>query len=332
LRNFIEEMDKPDEMMKKPGEAMEKPDEIMEKPESEMRTPKLKILVCYYQPWKQEIPKDSIFLPIQAGKANSSFDLNMLDDSTGDNISDRNEMFGEFTAWYWGWKNIKKHYPEIEYVGLSHYRRFFAMPERGRERVIDLAKTPIMNDYEKRFIKSLEKHDIILAKPEYFPYSLRVDFSFWHNSFDYICLEEIVHEMCPEYYESFVHVWERNSKMSLYCMFVAKYDLFDKYFNWLFPLLFEAERRIDVSKYPKYQKRVLAFLAERMLNVFVYHHKLRIDYKPIYFIHAPEENYKEKSNIILKMLSYIKPPNSIVRYYPFNMLLYKFKKSLSLVE
>jgi hypothetical protein len=67
---------------------------------------KIKILVCYYQPWKLELPKGNIFLPIQAGKVSSGFSLNMQDDTAGDNISNRNDMFGEFTAWYWAWKNI----------------------------------------------------------------------------------------------------------------------------------------------------------------------------------------------------------------------------------
>jgi hypothetical protein len=136
------------------------------------------------------------------------------------------------------------------------------------------------------------KNDIILAKPEYFAYNLRTQYSYWHSSFDYFCIKEIIHQICPEYDESFFHIFERNNKMSLYCMFVARYDLFDNYFKWLFPLLFEAERRIDVSKYPKYQKRVLAFLAERLLNVYVYHHKLRIDYRPIYFIHNSTYEYE----------------------------------------
>jgi len=67
------------------------------KKEEETRT---KILVCYYQPWK--LPGNSIFLPIQAGKAISGFNLNIQGDNTGDNISSKNATFSEFTAWYWG--------------------------------------------------------------------------------------------------------------------------------------------------------------------------------------------------------------------------------------
>jgi hypothetical protein len=67
-------------------------------------------------------------------------------------------------------------------------------------------------------------------------------------------------------------------------MFVSKYGLFNDYFSWLFPILFETEKKIDVSGYNPYQKRALAFLAERLLNVYVLHHNLKTAYEPIYFI------------------------------------------------
>jgi hypothetical protein len=87
--------------------------------------------------------------------------------------------------------------------------------------------------------------------------------------------------------------------MSLYCIFIARYELFNKYFEWLFPLLFEAEKRIDVSSYDDYQKRVMAFLAERLLNVYIYHNKLMVMYEPIYFI---EEKSKTKPELNLKVI------------------------------
>ncbi|MDR2020574.1 MAG: DUF4422 domain-containing protein [Treponema sp.] len=279
----------------------------MEKNDFYDKDSRIKILVCYNKP--EPLPNGNIFLPIQSGKACSEFNLDIQSDDTSDNISNRNEMFGEYTAWYWAWKNIKNYYPNIEYIGLSHYRRYFAMDKKyktKRKGIIHLSYIPVMQDYENLFINSLAKNDIILIKPEYFAYDIRTQYSYCHNSFDYLCIKEIVHEICPEYEKSFLYFFERNAKISLYCMFVAKYDLFDNYFKWLFPLLFEAERRIDVSKYPKYQKRVLAFLAERLLNVYVYHHKLRIDYRPIFFIHDLDDKYREMDKIAKRVKRIIK--------------------------
>jgi hypothetical protein len=249
--------------------------------------PQIKIFVCYFQPW--ELPRNSIFLPIQAGKEITKFDIarktGIYYDNIGDNISIRNEIYGEFTAWYWVWKNIKKVYPDIEYIGLSHYRRYFVMDQPYTEHTfIHKLKIPAMDNYEKYFSDSLENADIILSKPRYFSCNVREQYSYWHYKSDYECLKHLVYEIYPNYRKSFDYIFEESNNISLYCMFAARYKLFDEYFKWLFPLLFEMEKRIDTAKYPKSQKRVLAFLAERLLNVYVYHHKLRVDYRPIYFI------------------------------------------------
>jgi len=255
----------------------------------------VKILVCYYQPW--QLPKESIFFPIQAGKAVSGFKLKMQGDDTGDNISYKNATFSEFTAWYWAWKNIKTVYPNIEYIGLAHYRRFFAL-NKPLERYTEIEKLgiPKMENYEDLIMHSLENNDIILVKQASFGFNLKEQYAQWHYSSDLSCMKDIIHELYPEYDESFLHFFENNNKISLYCMFIARYDFFNAYSEWLFPLLFEAEKRIDISGYDAHQKRVLAFLAERLLNIYVYHHQLKVVYEPVYFI-TRVRNINSKLNI-----------------------------------
>jgi 6-pyruvoyl-tetrahydropterin synthase len=277
---------------------------------------KVKILVCYYQPW--ELPKESIYFPIQAGKAVSKFKLKMQGDDTGDNISAKNATLSEFTAWYWGWKNIKKFYPNIEYAGLSHYRRFFALnkPFEGYT-LISRYKIPKMENYENLIIQKLENNDIILVKPSIFGVNLKSQYASGHYVSDLYCMKDIIHEICPEYDESFLYFFENNSTISLYCMFIARYELFNKYFEWLFPLLFELEKRIDTSKYNAYQKRVFAFLAERLLNVYVRHNKLKVIYEPVFFITNGEKIIEPKMNIKTFFKGIIKYfiPYGILRHY-----------------
>jgi hypothetical protein len=250
---------------------------------------RIKIPVCYYQPWK--LPKNNLFWPVQAGKAVSRFDLKMQGDDTGDNISAKNATFSEFTVWYWVWKNIKTIYPNLEYVGLSHYRRFFNLENPYSEFAIFYrSKIPSMANYDNLFIEKLSSADIILSKPAYFSCSVKKQYSYQHKESDYLCVKNIIHNICPEYDDSFKSIFENNNGISLYCMFVSKYELFNDYFSWLFPILFEAEKKIDVSEYNPYQKRVLAFLAERLLNVYVLHHNLKIAYEPIYFIESIDFN------------------------------------------
>jgi len=269
-------------------EAVEK--KITKSPEEE-----IKIFVAYHKPW--ELPSESIYVPIHSGRKMSPFNLEMLGDDTGDNISDKNALLSEFTAWYWVWKNAKKLYPNLEYIGLAHYRRYFAMNTSSWNSVsvIGLQKIPNMNYYDELFVATLKEVDIILIKPIYFGCSAKQQYSDCHYESDLMCVKEIIHEMCPEYDRAFEEVFfDRTGGLSLFGMFVSKYELFDKYFEWLFPLMFEAERRIDVSNYNEYQTRVLAFLAERLLNVYVHHHNLKRAYVPAYWIVEEGEKLFQK--------------------------------------
>jgi len=69
----------------------------------------------------------------------------LLNDSIGDNISNKNSMYSEMTAAYWIWKNSKE-----DIIGLEHYRRYFS-----NEKVL-LSKESINS--------ILSKNDIILHK------------------------------------------------------------------------------------------------------------------------------------------------------------------------
>jgi len=243
----------------------------------------IKIAICYYQPW--ELPKEKMFFPIQAGKAISPFDLKMQGDNTGDNISEKNATFSEFTAWYWVWKNIKKIYPSIKYIGLSHYRRFFAFDLEPLQYVyVYKDKIPIMANYDELIKKTLLDNDIILSKPEYFGMSVKEQYCHYHYESDILIIRDIVKALYPAYINTFDFIFNNDSGISLYCMMICRYELLDSYFQWLFPILFEAEKRIDVSERDKGQKRAFAFIAERLLNVYIKYNDFKVAYRPVFFI------------------------------------------------
>ena len=53
-------------------------------------------------------------------------------------------------------------------------------------------------------------------------------------------------------------------------MFVMKKKIFEEYCEFIFPILFELEKQVDLSGYDNYQKRQLSFLAERLTSLFLY--------------------------------------------------------------
>ena len=87
----------------------------------ESKKEKLTILVCAHKP-DEHIRNYPPYKAIQVGAAlHPEMDLGFLKDNVGDNISEKNPKYCEWSALYWGWKNLNN----VEYKGLAHYRRYF---------------------------------------------------------------------------------------------------------------------------------------------------------------------------------------------------------------
>ena len=224
----------------------------------------IKILVATHkQYW---MPEDKSYLPIHVGRVEKA-DLGYLGDDTGDNISAKNANYCELTGLYWAWKNLK-----CDYIGLCHYRRYFAHAVSGSD--MEKKKLAILQrtDYEKL----LKQYDVILPKQRnYFIETVRSQYEHAHNKNDLALTEQIVAELYPEYSEAFCKVMGR-TKLRIFNMFVMKKEKFDEYCQWLFTILFELEKRIDISSYSQYEARVFGFLSERLLNVWLEKQKLKV--------------------------------------------------------
>jgi hypothetical protein len=236
----------------------------------------VKILVCVHK--NDYVRSDAMYMPIHAGKAISDVDLGFQGDDTGDNISAKNPNYCELTALYWAWKNLK----DIDYIGLNHYRRYFkfsCLPFKtyktcSTEQFLEMKDTTFILD------KHLGGHDIILAKKYTMPCSVADDYCKDLYSEDYRLLKKVVHDLFPDYYYSFCNVMEHNNKCSFGHLFITKREIFDDYCKWIFAILTEVEKLANIKEYSIYQARVFAFMAERLLNVYVSKNKLKIKYYP----------------------------------------------------
>lgn len=217
----------------------------------------IKILVATHKAYW--MPDDDIYLPLQVGREGKQY-LGFIGDNTGDNISSKNPNYCELTGLYWAWKNL-----ESEYIGLCHYRRYFG--HRCHSNDLESKYKAIFHrtDYERL----LHKYDVIIPKRRnYYIETVRSQYEHAHNKRDLDEVERIIAERYPEYSEAFTKVMNR-TKLHILNMFAIKKKLFDEYCAWLFDILFELEKRIDISDYDTYQARVFGFLGERLFNIWL---------------------------------------------------------------
>ncbi|MDE7386838.1 MAG: DUF4422 domain-containing protein [Muribaculaceae bacterium] len=237
------------------------------------------MLVCAH---KQDYYRDGDgYMPIQVGKAISAVDLHITGDNTGDNISEKNPNYCELTAHYWYWKNGVK----TPYVGLSHYRRYLEFDKSlpyGRSFVSHTpeADRALDTSLPDNVGKLFEKYDIVLPKPIIYPYTLKTDYCYCHIKEDFEILRNVIARISPDYLESFDAVMSGNNKLSHYNMFLTTAEVFERYSEWMFGVLFEAEKHCHISSYPA-QSRIFGYMSERLLNVFCKKNKLRVKYVPI---------------------------------------------------
>jgi len=237
------------------------------------------------------------FFPIQAGKELSNVNLGINVDNEGDNISIKNKMYCELTACYSAWKNFN-----FEYIGLMHYRRIFTERNFISKKSLSKFKYYIKNiyycfdckDLNHRYSnliriknkKDVEKisnsfyayleanllnYDIYLPKKISFKYlNLEQQFRLSHNTDDWLLFKKLINEYYPFLTESLETI-SKSRSFYAYNMFIMKKDIFDKYMDILFDLLFKMEAMVNLKNKTLYQRRLYGFLAERFLNIYVHY-------------------------------------------------------------
>ena len=77
-----------------------------------------------------------------------------------------------------------------------------------------------------------------------------------------------------------------------------KREYADQYCEWWFDVLFELEKRLDISAYSQNDARVFGFVSERLLDVWLYaNHR---GYKEIPVMFMEKQNWIAKGRDFLK--------------------------------
>lgn len=246
----------------------------------------IKILVATHK--KYWMPQDSVYLPVQLGSAINKT-LGYQRDDVGENISAKQPYYAELTAMYWAWKNLK-----ADYIGINHYRRYFSKEKYHFFGEAD--KNMIFN--QKDFEKILKDYPVILpVQRNYFIETRYEQYKNAHNIEDLSKARKIIEQYYPEYIPAFDKSINK-TKGHILNMFVMQCDLYCQYCEWLFDVLFKLEKEIDIKTYTGYQLRVMGYIAERLLDVWILHKNIK--YKDISYV------VLEKVNWLKKIIRFIK--------------------------
>lgn len=248
------------------------------------------------------------YVPLEVGAALRDKDLGFLTDHTGLNISLKNKNYCELTACYWIWKHSK-----ANIVGLVHYRRFLS-----KYRINVSQKYFLSVNKAKKILKN---HDIILPEVIYWK-NYNVAEAYDHGSGfkkDLDTIKDIITRHYPEYTDTYNKILSGHK--GSYCnVMVCPKNIYDLYCTWLFDILFEAEKRIDIRNYTESEARIWGYLSEILLNVWVEHNNLKIYHMPLVRI-GERVSRKRKLLSLVEKIPFSRP---VIRY----CMIYKFNKDL----
>lgn len=265
--------------------------------------PNIKIYIACHKDC--EALQSDILKPIQVGAALASRRIeDFIGDDAGENISAKNARYCELTAQYWAWKHS-----EADYVGFMHYRRYFSFAERTltSDAYNNVFYPTVRGAHERDLCLNdeairgkLEGYDLMLP----YPLDLSKEGHAANTVYKHYATSPGHHiedfDFCCDYirghYPAYVPAMEEycaSSHAYFLNMYVMRRELFDRYCEWLFPILdaFDAQRNYENDSVT--ELRTPGFLAERLFGVWFTHLKksergIRVCHAQTSFIHNTE--------------------------------------------
>lgn len=243
----------------------------------------IKLIVAAHKAYR--MPGDPMYLPVHVGKAGKDLELGYQPDNAGIHISEKNPTFCELTGLYWAWKNL-----DADYVGLCHYRRHF----RGKTGA-DKWDCILTQPQAKAL---LQNTDVLLPRRR--NYYIETAYSQYIHAHPAEGLDLALNLAAAqgENYAAAVETVKRRTWVHIYNMFIMKREIFDRYCQWLFDILFQVEAAVDISAYNAYDSRVFGFLGERLLDVYL--EANHIPYREVPVMFMEKQNWLKKGSAFLR--------------------------------
>lgn len=186
--------------------------------------------------------------PIEVGAALRNNFIYPLEDNTGNNISPENTFYGELTGLYWIWKN--GNISDNDIIGFCHYNKALDISEQKATQWLE--KNP--------------KGMITLLPGKIRNHPVPDECNAVFNSLQKGELKYL--EACRKLFDNELASKYPNNRGA--SMFICRGETFKAYCSWLFPLLSEVRKIVgDKPDAEPYWKRYCAYIAERLLSVYI---------------------------------------------------------------
>ena len=247
--------------------------------------PDIKIFVSHRIDLDSVTIDNPLYIPVRCGAVYDEREtVGMLGDDTGDNISEKRMSFCELTVQYWAWKNVT-----ADYYGLCHYRRYLSFSkERYAGDHQNIVREPILNDAAARKYNLLDPA-LMEARISKLDAMFQEEFDvrgwscpnltrdvdrLWREMNHLIkgdsleLLMQTLGEKYPDYRDTAEHYMRGRYFRGFNC-FILKKDLFFDLCQFEFSILFDIEKKLDISRYSELKRRTLAYLAEILESIWI---------------------------------------------------------------
>jgi hypothetical protein len=213
------------------------------------------------------IPTLDGYQPIQVGSANHKHLQGYVhDDAKEPNISKKNDNYSELTATYYIWKHV-----DADVKGLVHYRRYL-----GTKSLFDhkFRQDQILNKADVK--RLLANSDVIVPKSRnYYIESNESHYVHAHHTEPLQELIKVLRSQYPEYVDAAEQVLSAR-RAHMFNMYIMKSEHYDQFCEWLFSVLSEVEKNVDIEHYDQQEVRVFGYLSELMTDMWIIANHLRV--------------------------------------------------------
>lgn len=226
-------------------------------------------------------------------------------DDEGENISCKNRSYCELTAQYWAWKNVV-----ADYYGFFHYRRFLYPDPLAKYPYRIMKSEPVKAleklGYSTEFAQLIQRYDWIMPKGENMYVSVQKHYAeaMYHHERDLELAKRVLLKRCPQM-ESAVESYLSGTTNYFGNIYIMRRKIFFQYCTWLFPLLEEIDRKLDISQYSQPELRVDGYLAERLLGVYYTYYR-----NTLKTLELPKVHFVPNKTLAVQMIQTVLPPGT----------------------